>query len=301
MWVASLRKTHPQTELRHKRASEIPAPHIWMNEVREIREAQKAWAESRALNFSSRGYVREVDDNLWRPLSPRARAAFQSGAGSELIGHMKALHSSSALAVNFFDYWTDRDKSPLLWALGAALAGAEKLDFESQFPTGLRGTPPHLDVAITLNSGFVIAIKSKFTEPLKRSTRGKGRFATSYFPSSGDLWTQRGLPECQALAEELHEHGSPFEYFDPGQLLKHALGLATQLGDRFSLYYLYYGFAGKMAEAHRREIERFDNRVGAELRFKALTYQEIYGRLRVSEQAEPGYVDYLGGRYFPAG
>ena len=31
---------------------------------------------------------------------------------------MRALHSSSALAVNFFDYWTDRDKTPILSALG---------------------------------------------------------------------------------------------------------------------------------------------------------------------------------------
>ena len=27
---------------------------------------------------------------------------------------MRALHSSSALAVSLFDYWTDRDESPLL-------------------------------------------------------------------------------------------------------------------------------------------------------------------------------------------
>ena len=36
---------------------------------------------------------------------------------------MRALHSSSALAVNFFDYWTNKDKSPLLSALGIDLEG----------------------------------------------------------------------------------------------------------------------------------------------------------------------------------
>ena len=216
---------------------------------------------------------------------------------------MSALHSSSALAANFFDYWTDRDRTPLLSAFGIDSDSGGSLDFEAQFHMGLRGTPPHLDVALTLSTGFIVAIEGKFTEHLKRSTRGRSNFTVSYFPKSGGLWTGKGLSDCQALAEslwteELHGGRQRFEYLDPRQLLKHALGLATQLGGGFSLCYLYYDWPGKSPEAHRREIDLFNVLVGGEIGFKALTYQHVFARLMDSGQAGAEYVDYLGTRYF---
>ncbi len=117
-----------------------------------------------------------------------ASQSLERGAGSELSGHMLALHSSSALALNFFDYWTDRDKTPILSALGIDSQGGHSLDFESQFHTGHAGTPPHLDVAMTYGTGCVIAVEGKFTEHLKRSTTGKYNFTTSYFPKSTGRW-----------------------------------------------------------------------------------------------------------------
>ena len=89
-----------------------------MQAEQSIRDQQMAWAGSKGLSFNSRGYVYELEANLREPLSAHARSAFGRGAGSELQSHMKALHSSSALVANFFDYWTDRDKAPLLSALG---------------------------------------------------------------------------------------------------------------------------------------------------------------------------------------
>lgn len=214
---------------------------------------------------------------------------------------MKALHSSSALAANFFDYWTDRDKTILMWGLGIDADSVKPLDFEAKFPTGLGGTPPHLDVAITLDSGFVIAIECKFTEFLQRSTRGKPKFKPSYFPPSESLWTQVGLPECQRLAEELCKDPRGFQYLDSGQLLKHSLGLATRHGDQFSLYYMYYDGVGERSNSHKQEITRFKDRVGEEVRFKVFTYQEVFRRLKESDQVDPEYqeyLDYLGTRYF---
>ena len=210
------------------------------------------------------------------------------------------MHSSSALAVNFFDYWTDRDKTPLLSALGINPEGGDSLDFEAQCHTGLVGTPPHVDVAITYSTGFVVAVEGKFIEHLKRSTRGKSNFTMAYFPKSNGRWTGKDLPACQSLAEELWAEElrggrQRFECLDPRQLLKHALGLATQLGNRFSLYYLYYDWPGDRLEAHRREIDLFDEWVGDEIRFKALTYQEVFEKLRDSGQAN---TEYLETRYF---
>ena len=274
-----------------------------MNAEQEIRNAQQDWARSRGIPFNPSGYVREVEHNLWRPLSTRARQAFERGAGSELSGHMRALHSSSALVVNFFDYWACRDKGPLTSALGMDLEGGSSLDFEAQFPTGLGGTPPHLDVAITCGTGFVVAVEGKFTEHLKRSTTGKSRFTETYFPKPVGRWMGKGLCASQSLAEELWDEecrGGPkrFEYLDARQLLKHTLGLATQLGSRFSLLYLYYEQPGDGLEAHRCEIGMFERWVGAEINFKALTYQEVFERLRQSEQAGSEYLKYLETRYF---
>ena len=270
-----------------------------MEAEKNIRDAQKVWAESNGLSFCSEGYVCNVEANLWKPLSAHAQDAFERGAGSELRCHMRALHSSSALAANFFDYWTKRDKAPLLSALGVDADGVESLDFEAPFATGLRGTPPHIDVAIRLNSGCVVAIECKFTEHLERSTEGKSEFSESYFPSSDGLWIQKGLPQCQTFAEKLHKNRYRFEFLDPWQLLKHALGLAKQLGSRFSLYYLYYDHLGESSEAHKSEVACFADCVGDEIRFRALTYQEVFDKLRASDQADSEYLDYLRCRYFP--
>ena len=269
-----------------------------MQAEQSIRDLQMAWARSKGLSFDSRGYVYEVEDNFWKPLSARARTGYERGAGSELKGHMKALHSSSALVVNFFDYWTERPKAPLLSALGIDADDIQSLDFEAQFPTGLGGTPPHLDVAITLESGAVIGIESKFTEYLSRSTKGKGSFQPSYFQTSEGLWAAKGLPACQALAKELRDHQHRFEHLDPCQLLKHALGLAKSFGPDFSLWYLYYDCPGQRSHAHKRELQTFANQVGDEIRFKALTYQEHYHRLRTSTHPDLDYLDYLHDRYF---
>ena len=266
-----------------------------------IKDAQETWANSNEKRFDSKGYVDTVEDNLRKCLSDSARKAFERGAGSEPKKHMRALHSSSALAANFFDYWTDRNKISLLRAMGIDADSAKSLNFEAQFPTRLGGTPPHLDVAIKLNSCCTVAIECKFTEPFQRSTKGKSEFVKSYFPSSGGLWTQVGLPECQRLAEELCKNPRMFEYLDPGQLLKHALGLATQVGDQFSLYYLYYDGIGERSESHKKEVVCFNDRVGDEIRFKALTYQDVFCKIKESEAVDPEYreyLDYLGARYF---
>ena len=243
-----------------------------MNPNQKMRLLQKAWAKSRGLSVDSKRYVPDVEANLWRPLSARPGQGFGLGSGSELSGHLKALHSSSTLVVNFFDYWTERDSTPLLATLEVDAGGAESLVFEAQFPTGLGGTPPHLDVAIGLKSVVVIGVESKFTEHLDSSTVGKSKLESSYFPRFGGIWASVELPECQSLAEELHDQRHQFEFLDPWQLLRHALGLATNPGKRSSLRYLYYDFPSGRSEVHRQDIQTFANRVGAEIGLMASTY-----------------------------
>ena len=125
---------------------------------------------------------------------------------------------------------------------------------------------------------------------MKRPATGKSNFTIAYFPKSTGRWIGKDLPACQSLAEELWAEELRggrlrFEYLDPRQLLKHALGPATQLGNGFRLCYLYYDWPGNGMDAHRREIDFFDECVGDEIRFKTLTYQAVFERLRESGQA----------------
>lgn len=265
---------------------------------------QRRWATADNKTFDRRGYLGSYLDNLWRPLSAVGKECFDRGSGSELRdgktrpAKMKALHSSSALAANVFDYWGDRDLAPLMEALDAE-AAAERPRFEVQFPTGLRGEPPNLDVVIKLASGSTLAIESKFCEWITPKSKSTPPFKNKYFSPRDNLWRRVGLHASQRLANDIHSKAEPFVHLDAPQLLKHALGLATNLGATFHLWYLYYDWPSPEADAHRKEILRFASRAGSELRFRATTYQELFGRLRQRcTDRDREYVTYLEKRYF---
>lgn len=261
-------------------------------------QRQLDWARKSGITTDPQGYVTSLEANLWRPLSPHALRAFQTGSGQELGRKMKALHSSSALAVNFFDYWSTADKASLKLALGLE-SDVQDICFEAQHPTGLRGNPPNLDLCITLASGHTVAIESKFSEWIPRKSAAKPPLKPKYFEDDAKLWAKRALRACQSLAFDLRDGKERFEHFDVPQMLKHALGLSTQLGSRFSLWYAYYEFECPESVQHREEVKRFAARVGDEIRFKVMTYQDIFSRIKSPGQRfEPSYLQYLEERYF---
>src|SRR5437899_1388570 len=94
-----------------------------MSVVSQIRDRQRRWAIRAGHKPNEKGYLGTIADNLWHPLSVQTRKEFERGKGSELRGDakrpakMRALHSSAALACNFFDFWRDRDKAVLSKAL----------------------------------------------------------------------------------------------------------------------------------------------------------------------------------------
>ena len=264
----------------------------------ELVQQQIRWATSEGLAVDSRGYLDNVDSNLLKPLSPMAKQAFTEGGGSELLdttsrpAKMKALHSSSALAVNVFDSWTDSDKTDLAQALEIEEA-ITSLAFEKKFSTGLGGTPPTLDVALELSSGHVIGIESKFSEWLTHKSKSKPPFKDKYFQSNEPLWGKHRLPQSQKLAKKMFDGRESFRYLDAPQLLKHALGLATQCKDRFSLYYIYYDWPGYESDIHQEELHLFSEYVAAELRFKSLSYQELFQALDILSAKDGEYSNYL--------
>ena len=243
------------------------------------------------------------EENLLQPLSPTSKAEFEQGSGSELQdkakspAKMRAVHSSSALAVNAFDYWSGEPNTRLLAALGLTEESDAVIRFEGQYPTGLPGNPPNLDVVLELASGGVIGIESKFTEWLRPKPQGKPPFKEKYFPPGIGVWTTVGLVESQRFAEKIQNGDVVFRHLDTQQLLKHALGLATKLGSGFRLFYIYFDLPGPTGDLHRSEIQLFADAVGAELRFAVMSYQELFDRLIAKKSGSSSYRSYVQSRY----
>ena len=192
-----------------------------------ITSRQSDWALQRGLSVDEKNYLPSMEQNLFAPLSKATRDAFLSGAGNELEDRpgkpakMRALHSSSALVCNLFDYWTSRDATAIGRAFGLEV---EEIKFESRLLTGLRGTLPTPDLFMLDRYGKAYAVESKFAEPF-RSRKSSVPFAASYFKDLVGIWARHSLPKCQRLAERLRCGEMLFRYLDAPQLLKHALGL----------------------------------------------------------------------------
>lgn len=87
-----------------------------MNAHDYIISKQIEWARNAGIDLTgskgNRGlsaYTRKLEDNLFEPLTPATMKSFQGGDGGELAGNpakMQAVHSSSALGVNIFQYPT---------------------------------------------------------------------------------------------------------------------------------------------------------------------------------------------------
>jgi hypothetical protein len=267
------------------------------NALNEIIERQVEWADRHDIPYQKPNMCRSVGDNLFLPLDPDSTTEFGEGAGSELgtrdvPGSMASLRSSSALAVNVFAPWRGTDIAPLS-SLFASARSANRLRFEVQYPTGLRGIPPHLDVVIDRPGGTPLAIESRFTEIYSSAHNG---FRESYFEKPG-LWD--GFDHVHELALAIADGSVQFEYLGAAQLIKHALGLKKAYGPMgFRLLYLYYEWPSEIAVLHSAEIDRFADIAQLDLDFASMTYPELFDRLETIEEPRTGYRSYLSDRYF---
>jgi hypothetical protein len=136
-----------------------------MNAYEYIMARQTAWANRHEISLIGRNvergrpaYVPKLEQNLFQPLLPNVRDAFKVGRGDELglreyPGKMQAVHSSSALGVNVFQYWQSLPEVPVIAAAcGLCRRGsgaARELRFEDQYPIiNARDVPPHISDAL---------------------------------------------------------------------------------------------------------------------------------------------------------
>jgi hypothetical protein len=208
---------------------------------------------------------------------------------------MHALESSSALLCNVFDYWRAKNPKEIGRAFGIPEDVVE-VKFEAEFSTGLKGTPPTLDMALTDRTDAIWGVEAKFCEPY-RPKSNRVPFAAAYFPKGEGLWARRGLNRCQKLVEELNEGKITFERLDVHQLLKHALGLWSQ-PPKAHLFYLWYEEKGPEAEQIHGDLGVFAKEIDSKLAFRAITYQQVFEALCKAPGADDDYLEYLLSRYF---
>jgi hypothetical protein len=276
-----------------------------MANLKDVKRQQRKWATARDIAVDQNGYVSNERYNFFVPLSAKFHDALGGAGGGELKDQrhhpakIRALHSSAVLAINVFQYWDCRGGPVLPAALGFA-AELNSVDIERQFPSGLGGTPPTLDLVLTLDDGRLVAIESKFTEWMTRKRPKLDHFREKYLPAGGDFWAKLGLTRCQALAAGIADGRTVFRHLDALQLLKHALGLRNSAPGPFSLLYLYYDHPGMSESAgrHRQELDLFAEHVDAALDFRSLHYQTLFAALSAAAGVDPGYLDYLRARYF---
>jgi len=268
----------------------------------QILKTQLDWAKTQGLTFDERGYLSSYEENLYQPLNQKTKVEFDLGSGSELKdslrspAKMRALHSSSALAVNFFDTWVTTDITPLINVLDLDVEDMS-IRFEGQYPTGLPGNPPNLDVILESSNGLLVGVESKFTEWLSPKSRNKLPFKDKYFPQGVGVWEKVGLVQTQKLADKMQNQSLFFRYLDAAQLMKHALGLATHHRDKFRLLYIYFDDEGTEGAEHKNEITIFSNHLKGELGFCAYTYQHLILALQKNSEVSDTYIDYLSARY----
>jgi hypothetical protein len=286
-----------------------------MNAYEYILSRQTQWAKNRGIDLGSKGsrgrraYTPGLDANLFEPLEPDVRERFLLGDGSEITGYagspakMQAVHSSSALGINVFQYWKKIKRVPLITtACGFCPdddSSSQGIVFEDKYPINHKFRfSPNIDVVfhnadISRCSRF--AIECKFSESY--GARRHSGLKPEYM-SLMELWQDIG--GTYELAKSISPGDGTFTFLHAAQLIKHILGLKAGFGkDGFRLLYLWYDVPGEEGATHRKEIETFSRVVTADgLNFHAMTYQELIVRLSDRcGQEHRAYVAYLAERY----
>lgn len=226
------------------------------------------------------GYVKNPEDNLIEGVNLcDIREYYETGKGSELVASGNrppkfcAAHSSSALAANCFGPFVAHYGLKELSLLD--YSSFKRVELEAKCPTGLRGTPPHLDF-LAETEDTVIGVESKF---LEHTLRKKPKFADSYetiIRNTQDPSLKSAYKCLRAKSESLN--------LDAAQLVKHSLGLlkkAEEACKNAVLLYLFWEPDNDSdfdeLQRHAKELELFKEMVaGSKVVFESRSYRELW-------------------------
>ena len=248
-------------------------------------------------NFSGttdhRGYTKSPQENLLLGIDlATVEDDLRSGDGDELRMKFRAVHSSSALAVNCFAPFKLQPGGLVL--LGKQ--GATKVDFERKLTIFHGGRPANLDVWIERGHD-VVAVESKLLEYL---TPKKPEFSPAYdrlAPPKSDPYWWRVYEEAKKGTEQ---------HLDRAQLVKHYFGLNKfredhPEGPEPTLLYIFWEPLNWQdvdeCRQHREEVTRFAEAVDSSpIKFRWMTYNDLWAEwIGVPDLAT--HVHHLKGRY----
>jgi len=280
-----------------------------------ITSKQTQWALNRGITLiGSKGdkgrlaYTSELNQNLFEPLSLDIRQSFEQGDGNEISGNpakMQAVHSSSALGVNVFQYWQNiQQVSAVASACGFCRKGnsvSEKIVFEDKYllDDNLDKFPKAPNIDVVFHNADSAQFK-RFAIECKFSEAYGSRKHSGLKPAYLELiqsWSD--VPGLYEFAKSICPNEN-FTYLHSAQLIKHILGLKRSFGKSgFRLLYLWYDVLGKEGAVHRDEIEKFSGIAKADgIYFDAMSYQElILVMSKEYRQEHANYIKYLSERY----
>lgn len=285
-----------------------------MNAYNYIIEKQMEWAKNNNIDLvddkGKKPYTKELTQNLFEPIKDETIEYFKNADGNELNddeesnkpAKMKALHSSSAMVVNIFQYWLDDPQTianilvPNLSQIGDEI----KLNFEQKFPiNNIKSNKyPNIDVVIeNKNSSSknkrYLAIECKFTEQYNKTNNN---LSSQYYKLS-----REDTPNLIKLVKKLYNRQDKIIHLDAAQLIKHILGLLSKTSkDNFILFYFYFDVCSEKGKKHKNEIEKFSKVTYEDgIDFRSMSVQELIKKL--CEELSPKhskYLNYLKERYF---
>lgn len=217
---------------------------------------------------------------------------------------MQAVHSSSAIGVNIFQYWQKIGRLPeIAAACGFCRKGnkiSQKIVFEDKYPIdGKRFRfAPNIDVLIHNSDSVKVkrfAVECKFSEAY--SSHGHSGLKEEYLKLNS-IWND--IPSLHGLAKLICPDDKKFFHLHPAQLIKHILGLKAHFGkEGFRLLYFWYDVLGEEGATHKKEISTFIERTLADgIKFHALSVQKLIVALSNEYRSDhPEYIQYISERY----
>lgn len=166
-------------------------------------------------------------------------------------------HSGMALAINSFIPWRNAADQLVL----GGCRGFDAIQFDVRCPTGLRGTPPHLDL-LALRDDHAVAVTVRSVEYL---TRKSSAISNSY----DDLLAKtQGIDSWRDHLADWRAGRVNYRHIDLPALVKYVTALGRTFPDRSStLLYLYWEPLDALAydefRHHREELEMLVTAIGA--------------------------------------
>lgn len=192
-------------------------------------------------------------------------------------------HSGMALAINSLFPWRQASRQLTL----ANHTGFDAIQFDVRCPTGLRGTPPHLD-ALAVSDDHAVGIAVRSVEYL---TRRRSSIATSY---DSLLEETKGMRLWYEHMTAWRAERISYQHVDLAALVKYVTALANTFPDRTStLLYLYWEPLNAEAfdafKRHQRELETLTSAVsGARVDFAATSFDRLWRSW--TEEGSPNWV-----------